>query len=279
MYCFDSNYAIPTVVSAHSVLRWSPHAQLHLIHQDVSSCVLHWMKQMLPEKTAFYNAGASCWATAKYKTHLAHVSEATNLRLCIPDVLPASVKRVLYLDSDTLVFADLSKFVQDFPASPSGFAARKGGCMKSKSWGHGVFPRAAQPLVAGVLIMDLDTLRNLMFSNVCNKILEHLEGANDQTVINVWCRGVFGSLPIELNMRAEEISEDSQVGVLHYEGAHGKPWQKDYKGPLKDLWLDQASFLNSKCIINQKILQQPMLHLMSGPSNVDRQSVVHGNER
>jgi lipopolysaccharide biosynthesis glycosyltransferase len=131
-------------------------------------------------------------------------------------VLPDSVQKAIYLDADTLVCADLSSYVAAFPVAESGFAARKGGAMSSKTWGRGLFPKAAPPLVAGVLFMDLQKLRELGFGDACRRILSKVGPANDQTLINLWCRGVFGQLPPELNMRAEEVSRTAE-GVL--EGA------------------------------------------------------------
>ena len=240
VYCFDDHYARPTVVSARSLLRWTPHAKVHLLHQRASSTTLDWMKARLPENASFYDVGPSCWATANYKSHISHISKATNLRLCTPEVLPSSVTKALYLDGDTLVFADLSGYVASFPECPSGFAARKGGAMSSKTWGKGLFPKNAAPLVAGVLFMDLAKLRELGFGDACRRIMARVGPSNDQSVINLWCRGVFGQLPPELNMRAEEASGNSQPRVLHYEGAKGKPWEPQYRGPLKGLWKAHA---------------------------------------
>jgi lipopolysaccharide biosynthesis glycosyltransferase len=240
VYCFDDKYARSAVVSARSLLRWSPTAKVHFLHQQASSATVEWMKERLPENAAFYDVGARCWATSSYKSHIAHISKATNLRLCAPEVLPDSVRKAIYLDADTLVFADLSSYVTAFPVAESGFAARKGGAMSSKTWGRGLFPKAAPPLLAGVLFMDLRKLRELGFGDACRRILSKVGPANDQTVINIWCRGVFGQLPPELNMRADEASGTAQPRVLHYEGASGKPWEASYRGPLKDLWKAHA---------------------------------------
>jgi lipopolysaccharide biosynthesis glycosyltransferase len=240
VYCFDDRYARPAVVSARSLLRWSPTAKVHFLHQQASSATVAWMKERLPENAAFYDVGARCWATDSYESHITHISKATNLRLCAPEVLPLSVQKVIYLDADTLVFADLSSYVAAFPVAESGFAARKGGAMSSNTWGRGLFPKAAPPLVAGVLFMDLQKLRELGFCNACRRILSNVGPANDQTVINLWCRGVFGQLPPELNMRADEASGTAQPRVLHYEGANGKPWEASYCGPLKDFWKAHA---------------------------------------
>lgn len=246
VYCFDESYAEPVVVSARSLLRWTPGARIHLVHQQISATAINWMKERLPQSAAFYDVGTNCWATAGYKSHISHISKATNLRLCIPDVLPTSVQKALYLDADTLVFTDLSPYVASFQVTESGFAARKGGSMGSKTWGRGVFPRGAPPLVAGVLLMDLPRLRQLGFTDACRRIIASVGPANDQTIINLWCRGVFDQLPVELNMRADEaVIASKKPGVLHYEGAGGKPWEPHYSGPLMELWRAHADSVSS----------------------------------
>lgn len=240
VYCFDDNYARVTVVSARSLLKWTPNAKIHLIHQGVTAETLDWMKKRLPEDTTvFYDAGDDCWATVGYKSHIAHISKATNLRLCIPEILPVDIHKVIYLDSDTLVFADLTKYVESFPIPESGFGARQGGSMSSKTWGRGIFPHKATPLVAGVLVMDLTQLRRLGFGEACHRILAQIGTANDQTLVNIWCRGNFGQLHAEMNMRADEVEniDKNKPRILHYEGAGGKPWEFHYKnGHMKNIW-------------------------------------------
>lgn len=245
VYCFDENYALPTLVSATSVVvsLASPcNAQLHMVHQGLKPQTLEWVRRALPSNTQFYDAvSAGCtWATSQYSSHLKHVSSATNLRLCLPEILPESLGRVLYLDSDILVLADLGSYVGAMRAAESGVGARSSGTMQAKMWGRGLFPQKADVLSAAVLVLDLPALRRLDFCGAARKLLSQLGPANDQTVFNLWCRGCFTKLPVELNMTVEEAARRGGTGearVLHYEGAaKGKPWTAGYLGPLGEQW-------------------------------------------
>lgn len=248
VYCFDEAYAVPALTSAWSAWRQHQHCgegvAFHMVHTaDTDAKILDWMKKRISSwdsaiTVAFYGIDdKTCWATAQYGSHLTHVSSASNLRLCLPDILPKDVNRVLYLDCDTLVLTDVMPFVANLPASPSGVCARRGGSMQSKTWGKGIFPAKAQCLLAGVMVLDLQTLRDLEFCAACKRLFGCIGPANDQTIFNLWCRGTFVQLPPEMNLTPEEESVDAKI--LHYEGAAakgGKPWEEGYRGALKRVW-------------------------------------------
>lgn len=227
VYCFDDNYVEPSAISALGLLRVSPSARLHLVHQGVSGEKLSWLVDKLNAVSAcysLYEIGDDCWATQKYASHLKHVTRASNLRLLLPELLPDTVDRVLYLDGDALALVDMTEYVLSAPLSPSGFSAKKGGSLASKEWNRGLVDRRCPSLNAGVLIMDLNMLRSLNFCDCARKILDVSGGCNDQTLINVWCRGCFNRLPLELNMPPQNCSRESVPKILHFQGGSSKPW-------------------------------------------------------
>jgi lipopolysaccharide biosynthesis glycosyltransferase len=235
-YCFDENYAYPTLVSARSLLRCSPLAQIHLVHKDVCDETLKWLAGQLPTSVIFHCVSVDSWATKSFGSHISHTSSATNLRLLLPELISVDVERILYIDSDTLVFTDLAPYMSSFEIGISGVAARIGGSMSSNTWGRGLFPRGALAFTAGVLLLDLKLLRELDFCKHCRHLFSKIGNMNDQTLLNLWCRGVFGKLPEQFNLRPEEATDERPPLILHFEGAGGKPWEETYKGRFKSLW-------------------------------------------
>jgi lipopolysaccharide biosynthesis glycosyltransferase len=234
VYCFDENYAAPTAVAAYSLLLHEPAADLHLVTTGGP-----FDRSLFPPAAVFHSADDCALARElmrQYGSHISHVSPATNLRLCLPELL-LDLKEVVYLDSDTLV---LKPFFKDLPLIPktSGVNGVRGGCMSSLVWGRGRFLRGSACLLAGTLQLDLDRLRELRFGEACCELLERMGPANDQTILNLWCMGSFGQLPAALNSSAQTVSitDIAGVAVLHFDGCRGKPWDAGYRGKHKELW-------------------------------------------
>jgi lipopolysaccharide biosynthesis glycosyltransferase len=236
VFCFDENYARPTIVAATSLLKFSKNIDLHFLYTGVKHNTLENLKQYFsPESAHYYEVPNDSWAMTSYSSHLTHVSKATNLRLLIPELLGPDIHKVVYLDSDVIVNSDL-KLMNTIEIPESGVAARRAGSMASKTWGKGVFPRGAACFSAGVLVLNLKTLRFLNFGNHCREILNKVGPANDQTILNLWCRGNFGPLPLQYNMRPSEVTAAYLPYILHFEGCAGKPWDLNYSGNCKFIW-------------------------------------------
>ena len=89
-----------------------------------------------------------------------HVSAATYSRLLLPDLLPAGVTRVIYLDADMIVLGDLADlWAMDAGGAPL-LAAQDGDMVVSSPCGVSAYrelglPPDAPYLNAGVLVMDV----------------------------------------------------------------------------------------------------------------------------
>lgn len=248
-YCFDNAYVMPTLVSATSLLKVTPDAIIFLFYRDVPQPTLKFLELALLDKhpqatLKFRSLRGHDWAAAGYGSHLLHTSKCTNDRLVIPEILNQTdpdVNRILYLDGDTIVFRDVSKYVASLNLPSSGVAARRVGCIRSKVWGHGAaggtsLARSTPALNAGVLVLDLKTLEAKGFSKFCSDVLER-RATNDQSVLNLYCHGCFAKLPPEMNLFVSETSKTNYFGspiVLHCAGQSLKFWAQTERNASAD---------------------------------------------
>jgi lipopolysaccharide biosynthesis glycosyltransferase len=170
-------------------------------------------------------------------------SKAMFLRMWAPEVLP-DVDKVIYLDVDTIVNANLETLYTVEETGPKGIAGVVDlftptiWNMLSRSFYNG--PDVVLPNIdfvafnSGVLIMDLDKMR-------ANKSLEFMLNIlsraymTDQPLMNLYAHGEFTQLPRELNVSANHLhrfNDYTHYTIIHWHGK--KPW--DEERPLQEYY-------------------------------------------
>ena len=181
-----------------------------------------------------------------------HISVASYQRLLIPSHLPQDISRVLYLDADIVVEADLTDLF-DHP-----LGGRTIGAVFDASVPIEV-PSIPQPYFnAGVLVVDRDAW---VASNVTDRALQYLAGHtcglrfHDQDVLNAvlkdswqpleprWnVQTAFWECGPSRNLTAEEIEGAFRnPGIIHYTG-YSKPWQFGDDHPWRDRYHTSRHF-------------------------------------
>ncbi|MEN9314695.1 MAG: hypothetical protein RIS35_1088 [Pseudomonadota bacterium] len=176
-----------------------------------------------------------------------HISWGTYLRLMIPDLL--TERRAVYLDADTLVLGDLEDLHQTpLDGCPVGGVVDPVGGRTTR------MPRRdGDPyLNAGVLVMDLDQMRQGRLLEACTAIREQygerLTWA-DQCVINKYAEGrkrVFDerwNRQVFANKISREdwarVSTPIESSVLHFVGST-KPWDSWCDPVISEFWWSYA---------------------------------------
>ncbi len=167
-----------------------------------------------------------------------HITRATMDRLMLPELL-RSVDRVIYLDIDTLVLADLNDLYQR-DVGPTGLLARPsehpgfttvGRALQS--WRHDNLDRIL-PLVdpdwpgfnAGVMLMDLARLRERGFVEQTTRWVRDF-GVNDQIACAIYAQGQFARLEPAWNVFVgKDHQHTTPWSILHWAGVK-KPWSPD----------------------------------------------------
>ncbi|MDO8802366.1 glycosyltransferase family 8 protein [Phenylobacterium sp.] len=174
-------------------------------------------------------------------SYVRHLSQSAYFRLLLPDILPAQVERVLYLDSDTIVLSDISELLE----ADIGAAAVAGvrDLLESAfmdAFGYGGY------INTGVLIMNLKAWRR---DDIGRRCIAHAQQNPervlyaDQCCINAVLDGDVAFLDPKWNgflrVATREQPEKAPapgVRILHYVGAD-KPWQNWFDHPLgKHYW-------------------------------------------
>ena len=129
-------------------------------------------------------------------------SYAANMRLFLDEVLDESVDRILYLDSDTVVNADLSSLLSlDMQGKTIGMVLDSLGEAHKLQIGLG---EADEYFNSGVILYDLKQWRQKGYSE---RIIRHVREqrnnypAPDQDLLNVVCRGDIFRLDLRYNFQ------------------------------------------------------------------------------
>lgn len=164
-----------------------------------------------------------------------HISAATYARLLIPDMLPANVEKVLYLDADLLVLADLGPLLRtDLGGNVLAAVAdeRLDWVLKAGEMNLPGLPRVRDYFNAGVLLMDLPSCRT---KRISERAFEYLSSNphspySDQDALNVACDGLWKKLDahwnryqVDLEKPLDELAPERRPGIVHFHGSL-KPW-------------------------------------------------------
>lgn len=163
-----------------------------------------------------------------------YFTQATYFRLFIPELYP-QYNKVIYIDSDTTVKGDISKFYNiDLENNLLGVVADE------SVLNNQVFQDYVERVVgmsdyrsyfnAGVLLMNLDEMRKFEFQEKFLYLLETIKFAvaQDQDYLNRLCKGrtklipgIWNKMPIP-----SENIKDADIQLIHYNHMF-KPWHFD----------------------------------------------------
>lgn len=175
-----------------------------------------------------------------------HLTKDTYLRFLAPDILPDSVSRVIYLDSDLVVLDDIGGLWDiDLAGNPLGAVPELdwwGEIPEQRMLDLGFRP-GHRYVNAGVLVMDLDAWRRERISDQLFAFVSHHGERltwHDQDALNILLQGRITLLPRRWNVQTlwythfvrtqfpKEYRETAPIrrspAILHYSTKH-KPWK------------------------------------------------------
>jgi len=164
---------------------------------------------------------------------LPHLSKMTFARLLIPDILAADVKKVLYLDVDLLILADLGPLLEmDLDGKAMAAVHDRGDAkMKRGDPDFDNLPRVQDYFNCGVLLIDIERWRQ---EQVPQRALAFLESHprtpfGDQDALNVATDGRWKILDPKWNFQRHALESLAQMNpaqrpyIVHFVMAE-KPW-------------------------------------------------------
>lgn len=131
-------------------------------------------------------------------------------RLFLEDILPQSIKKVLYLDSDTIVLGDLSELFE--MNLKSSYVAGVVDVMANISGYIYKGDKKMTPFInSGVLLINLDKWREIGFTQLSVDLIKDYPDKNflhDQSIINVVCEDNIILLDAKFNVMSEYFYVD-----------------------------------------------------------------------
>jgi lipopolysaccharide biosynthesis glycosyltransferase len=166
-------------------------------------------------------------------------------RCMLPKLLPASIKKVIYLDADMV-------FIRDLIAASEIDLKNNLIAGVTDAWRRG--QREENYLNSGFLIMNLEKIRReKIYPRFIKVLREEKYEFPDQCMLNEVCKGRKLLLPWSYNFMpgeyykkrsASEMEElKKNLTVIHYAGL--KPWEKDKAWPLTWVWHKYAKDLEN----------------------------------
>ena len=245
----DDNYAQHTAVAAVSML--TNHKDERPLHFYILDDGISEVKESAIAATITAKKGIVTFLPVKQvevKAYTSgHIHRAAYLRLLIPSLLPESIHKALYFDTDLVVNDDV-KELWEYPLEghPIG-AVRDFGIMASarmrrqKAETIGLQP--GMPYFnSGVMVMDLDAWREKDYTGqVQDCVTKNDYRHHDQDGLNHVFLGNWASLPLRWNvippvfgmplkvlkdaaMRIDAIEALKRPAVIHWAGRY-KPWE------------------------------------------------------
>jgi lipopolysaccharide biosynthesis glycosyltransferase len=180
------------------------------------------------------------------------------LRFLLPDLLPG-VDRVLYLDADTFVVADLTALAElDLAGAPLAAARNVATAAQQERLAALGIAEPGRTLNSGVLLMDLARMRaEDLLGQVVRTTAARADELQwpDQDVLNLVCAGRWHVLPPRYNVQnsffewgplAEEVLGPealaealAEPAVIHFEGPSlCKPWHVLCRHPWRGRYLE-----------------------------------------
>jgi lipopolysaccharide biosynthesis glycosyltransferase len=173
-----------------------------------------------------------------------HLTPATYYRLLLPDILPASLRRAIYLDCDVIVGRDLAElWTIDLLGKPIAAVAD----VNFRDWSKlGIDPNEGY-FNAGVLLLDLELIRaQASFAAALAFSQEHPSALtwSDQCALNKIFAGNWQMVAKHWNYQHSAFLEDIRIlgmakarslavnAVLHFNN-YERPWLVDSRHPLR----------------------------------------------
>ncbi|WP_205754269.1 MULTISPECIES: glycosyltransferase family 8 protein [Arthrobacter] len=245
--CADEVYSLPLAVAVGSILDVaSDPTKVEII---VIDCGIHReSRKMLSDAWAphgdrvkFVKPAVQSWLSLADPART-WISAATYARLLLPEILPDSWRRVIYIDTDTLTLSDLGELWEldlgDLPLAAIHdcgipFVGSRGGI---QNWPDYHLDPAAKYFNAGVMLLNLDLIRAQgTFESAWSYCASSagLAAWADQEGLNAAVGGQFLELPQSWNAMWYWTRDDlpldegerlmQAVQIRHYSGPE-KPW-------------------------------------------------------
>lgn len=262
--CTDNNFVMPTGIMMYSVCVNNQESAItfHIVTDNVSSenkkKLAETVSAFQKKSVVFYDIEEIDTSDIPALENNARLTITTYYRLFLTEILPPSIKKVIYLDGDIIVRQSITP-LWNFNFEETAIAATPESHSAEDSFYERLgYPKEKGYFNAGVLLIDLEYWRNnrlfLVFKdfmkNHADRIVNH-----DQDVLNYTLRDCKTELPIKYNFQAGFLWNERNYSakychevektinnpvILHFTGAQ-KPWHMSCRHPYRSTYMKYKS--------------------------------------
>lgn len=228
------------LVHRHNAAEQGVRLNLHLLHRDLEEADFQKIRALDSiSKFHLIPVAVPSTAFANWRIYRSNWTEAAYYRLILPSLLP-DVSRILYLDCDLLLLADVLELWR-IPLDSCRVGAVAVKVTAEHKAGLGL-EREDPYLNSGVMVFDLAAMRasgdEVRFREIYENCMDKLKYP-DQDILNIAYRGGYKRLPLKWNLttsvyrnpvnealysEAETLEAIRHPGIAHFTGVH-KPWR------------------------------------------------------
>lgn len=234
-FTIDKNYVLPLCVTLTSFYKNNAYDQfkIYVIHDDLTQIDKSIILKSVSNITAdieFIDIDTSVFT--RYKTGH-HFTKAIFYRLLIPEIFKNRYEKVLYLDSDALILAEISELfktdIKDYYLAAVGNVEYKGNLSEFIDISFGYF--ASGTLLFNVEMWNSDSIKSRIFCCLDSNKLD----LPDQDALNIVINGKWINLDISYGIetslidaiaRGDHLQYSTCIKfpkIVHFSGS-SKPW-------------------------------------------------------
>lgn len=247
VYACDDNYAALTAVSAVSLLKHNPGAEVILVGCRLKSDAIELVKSRVERFGGVFRY-VDCSAKIDELQAIGacpYVSYAVYSRLFIGDLLPDLTGKVLYLDCDTLVVGPVSEiFDTELGGNPIALAPDAAHPAYKRVIS---LPRDKPYYNTGVALIDLDRWRGRNCTARLMAEIKSPQGRNplgDQDIIVRVLNDEITELDRRWNYLSQYVLQggEAKPAIWHFSGnTLGRPWFTSSKHPMREAYRQAAA--------------------------------------
>lgn len=259
VHCIDNSYVAQCGVTITSVCVNNVNEVIlfHILTTNLSIFNREMLKKIVDkyrQKIIFYNVDEYLLNKCPLREG-DHVSLATYFRILMPDILPKSLNKVLYLDCDLVVCKNIKRLWDTDISTHSLGAVYDGGTDDIRTYNRLKYDIRQGYFNAGVLLVNLAYWREFHISNKLLKFIEQYPERLmfwDQDALNSVLIQTTKILPFKYNMldafytkelalREEYLFEIEGAlcdPTIHHFSSPNKPWLKTCDHPLKSFFFE-----------------------------------------
>lgn len=263
--CTDNGFVMPTGVMIYSVCVNNQDSDItfHIVTDKVSAKNKKKMEDTVSEypgkAIVFYDAEKIDISDIPTMEKGSRLSIATYYRLFLTEILPSTIKKIIYIDGDMIVRRSLMPLWNLDMQGKAIAAASDTDFFREEYFKRLDYPKDMGYFNAGILLINLDYWREHRLLSVFKDFMVHHADRivhHDQDVLNYTLRNSKKELPIKYNLQSGFLSTEKSFGpyyrteikaaiadpaVLHYTGG-SKPWHRSCRHPYR------SSFLKYKAL-------------------------------